>query len=174
MGANTFDEQFVDEPDARPKVVKSLRARAIDALARREHTRLELQRKLSPHAEDPEKLSVLLDDLEQRGWLSDARYAEQRAHASQSRYGSRKIEYELRQQGVAESLISTTLDNLKASEFDRALQVWLKKYTIPATTPKERNQQMRFLQSRGFEMEVIYRVVNMDAQALTDYAHQQT
>ncbi|BBP00007.1 recombination regulator RecX [Sulfuriferula nivalis] len=172
MRNNPLDEPFVDEPDARPKVVKSLRARALDALARREHTRLELQRKLSPHSEDPEILSRLLDDFEQRGWLSDARYAEQRAHASQSRYGSRKIEYELRQQGVAESLISTTLDNLKASEFERALQVWLKKYGTPANTPKDRNQQMRFLQSRGFEMEVIYRVVNMDEQTLAEWISQ--
>ncbi|MEQ1668223.1 MAG: recombination regulator RecX [Sulfuriferula sp.] len=161
MRANALDEQFVDEPDARPKAEKSLRARAIDALARREHTRLELQRKLSPHTEDPEKLNALLDDLEQRGWLSDARYAEQRAHASQSRFGSRKIEHELRQQGVAESLISTALGNLKATEFDRALQVWQKKYGALATTQQERNKQMRFLQSRGFEMDVIYRVVNV-------------
>jgi regulatory protein len=167
-----WDEPFVDESDARPKAVKSLRARALDALARREHTRLELQRKLSPHTEDAEQLSALLDDLEQRGWLSDARYAEQRAHASQSRYGSRKIEHELRQQGVAESLISTTIDTLKASEFDRALQVWLKKYGKLATTPKERNQQMRFLQSRGFEMGVIYRVLNLDAHTIEQWVSQ--
>lgn len=147
--------------DSRPKAEKSLRARAIDALARREHTRVELQRKLSPHSDDPEQLIQLLDDLQTRGWLSDARYAEQRVHASQSRFGSRKIEHELRQQGVAESLISTTLDNLKATEFDRALQVWQKKYGMSAATQQERNKQMRFLQSRGFEMDVIYRVVNM-------------
>lgn len=172
MSIDSLDEPFADEPDARSKVVKSLRARALDALARREHTRLELQRKLSLHAEDSEQLSVLLDDLEQRGWLSDARYAEQRAHASQSRFGSRKIEHELRQQGVAESLISTTIDNLKASEFDRALQVWLKKYGKPAITPKERNQQMRFLQSRGFEMGVIYRVLNLDEHTMEQWISQ--
>ena len=146
---------------SRPQAEKSLRARAIDALARREHTRVELQRKLSPHSDDPEQLIQLLDDLQARGWLSDARYAEQRAHASQARYGSRKIEYELRQQGVAEVLISGVLDNLKATEFARALQVWQKKYGISAITPKDRNQQIRFLQSRGFEMDVIYQVMNM-------------
>lgn len=169
MGIDFLDEPFADEPDAHPKVVKSLRARALDALARREHTRLELQRKLNPHAEDPEKLAELLNDLEQRGWLSDARYAEQRAHASQSRYGSRKIEHELRQQGVAESLIGSTLENLKASEFERAVQVWLKKFGMRAITPQQRNQQMRFLQSRGFDMPVICRVVNMDEEALAEW-----
>lgn len=139
---------------------KSLRARALDALARREYTRLELLRKLSAHSEDTEQIHQLLDDLQARGWLSDARYAEQRAHARQSRYGSRKIGYELREQGVSETLIAETLSNLKATELERARSIWQKKFDVPATTPKERNQQMRFLQSRGFDMDVIYRVVN--------------
>lgn len=144
----------------RQVVEKSLRARALDALARREHTRLELLRKLSAHSEDLEQINQLLDDLQTRGWLSDARYAEQRVHARQSRYGSRKIGYELREQGVSESLIAETLSNLKATEVERARSIWQKKFAAPATTPKERNQQMRFLQSRGFDMDVIYRVVN--------------
>lgn len=139
---------------------KSLRARALDALARREHTRLELLRKLSAHSEDIEQINQLLDDLQARGWLSDARYAEQRAHARQSRYGSRKIGYELREQGVSETLIAETLSGLKTTEVERARSIWQKKFDAPATTPKERNQQMRFLQSRGFDMDVIYRVVN--------------
>ena len=144
----------------RPVVEKSLRARALDALARREHTRVELFRKLSAHTEDPDLLNQLLDDLQVRGWLSDARYAEQRANSRQARYGSRKIAYELREQGVAETLISDTLATLKTTELERARQVWQRKFGTLATTPKERNQHMRFLQSRGFDMEVIYRVIN--------------
>lgn len=139
---------------------KSLRARALDALARREHTRTELFRKLSAHTEDPDALNQLLDDLQTRGWLSDARYAEQRAHARQSRYGSRKIGYELREQGVSETLIAATLAGLKTTEVERAREIWQKKFGVQATTPKERNQQMRFLQSRGFDLDVIYRVIN--------------
>ena len=144
----------------RQPVEKSLRARAIDALARREHTRVELLRKLSTHSDDLQQINLLLDDLQTRGWLSDERYAEQRTHARQSRYGSRKIGQELREQGVAETLITTTLHNLKSTELDRARSVWQKKFDAPAATLKERNQQMRFLQSRGFDMDVIYRVVN--------------
>ena len=144
----------------RQPVEKSLRARALDALARREHTRTELFRKLSAHTEDLDALNQLLDDLQTRGWLSDARYAEQRAHARQSRYGSRKIGYELREQGVSQTLIAATLAGLKTTEVERAREVWQKKFGVPAATPKERNQQMRFLQSRGFDLDVIYRVIN--------------
>ena len=149
----------------RQVVEKSLRARALDALARREHTRLELLRKLSAHSEDLEQINQLLDDLQTRGWLSDARYAEQRAHARQSRYGSRKIGYELREQGVSETLIAETLSSLKTTEVERARSIWQKKFAAPATTPKERNQQMRFLQSRGFDLDVIYRVINQSEES---------
>lgn len=138
---------------------KSLRARALDALARREHSRIELGRKLSAHCADEEELTQLLDDLEVRGWLSDARYAEQLAHARQSRCGSRKIAYELREQGVAEVLVEATLETLKTTELERARTVWGKKFGVAAATAKERAQQARFLQMRGFDPQVIYRLL---------------
>ena len=139
---------------------KSLRVRALDALARREHSRVELARKLVVHCTDEEDLVQLLDDLEARGWLSDARYTEQRVQVRQSRYGSQKIAYELREQGVAETLVSATLDALKATEIERARIIWEKKFGVRAATAKERAQQIRFLQMRGFDLHVIYRVIH--------------
>jgi len=41
---------------------RSLRERALGFLARREHSRTELRRKLAPHAESPEELDALLAD----------------------------------------------------------------------------------------------------------------
>ncbi|MDP2851999.1 MAG: recombination regulator RecX, partial [Gallionella sp.] len=63
----------------------SLRARALQYLARREYSRAELRGKLLPYAgadgdpdrSQPENLDALLDDLTARGWLSDARAAMQ-------------------------------------------------------------------------------------------------
>ena len=144
----------------RQPLEKSLRARALEALARREYSRVELARKLAVHAVDEVALEQLLDNLQSRGWLSDARYAEQRANSRQSRYGGQKIAYELRQQGVAETLISATLATLECTETDRARHVWEKKFGAVATTAKQRGQQIRFLQSRGFDLEVIYQVIN--------------
>lgn len=144
---------------------KSLRARALDALARREHSRAELGRKLSVHCADRDELTQLLDDLEARGWLSDTRYAEQLTQARQSRYGSRKIVYELREQGVAEALIEAAQEMLKTTELERARTVWEKKFGVAAATAKERARQARFLQMRGFDPQVIYRLLDHRSKA---------
>ena len=54
----------------------SLKGRALKYLAAREHSRLELQRKLAPHAESAEQVDAALNDLEARGFLSAERFAE--------------------------------------------------------------------------------------------------
>ena len=59
----------------------SLEARALALLARREHSRAELQRKLAPHAESAEALAAVLDELVRCRKLSDERYAEMRVKA---------------------------------------------------------------------------------------------
>lgn len=139
---------------------KSLRARALEALSRREYSRMELMRKLAPHADNPDELNILLDDLQARGWLSDARYAEQMVNARQSRYGSRKIAFELREKGVAEELINATLANVHDTELERARAVWERKFgQIPASA-REQAKQIRFLQSRGFAWEVIRKILD--------------
>ncbi|BBP03371.1 regulatory protein RecX [Sulfuriferula plumbiphila] len=138
---------------------KSLRARALEALSRREHSRMELMRKLAPHTDSPDELNTLLDDLQARGWLSDARYAEQMVNARQSRYGSRKLAFELREKGIDEDLINTTLANVRDTELERARAVWARKFgQIPASA-QEQARQIRFLQSRGFVWDVIRKIL---------------
>lgn len=144
-----------------PPAEKSLRNRALDALARREHSRHELARKLALYAENPDQLNDLLDDLQARGWLSDARYAAQMANARQNRYGSRKIAFELREKGVDESLINAALDSLQGTELERARAVWQKKFGQAPASEQEKAKQIRFLQSRGFGWEVIGRVLKL-------------
>jgi regulatory protein len=143
----------------RKPVEKSLRSRALEALSRREHSRTELARKLAAHTDNPDELYALLDDLQARGWLSDARYTEQVIHARQARYGSRKIAYELREQGIDDSLISASLAALKDTELERARGVWERKFGQLPTTEQEKAKQIRFMQSRGFGWEVIVRVI---------------
>jgi len=138
---------------------KSLRARALDALSRREHSRMELMRKLAPHTDNADDLTTLLDDLQTRGWLSDARFAEQVVNARQNRYGSRKLAFELREKGVDEDLINAALVNLHDTELERARAVWERKFgQIPASA-QEQAKQIRFLQSRGFAWEVIRKIL---------------
>lgn len=138
---------------------ESLRSRALGLLARREHSRAELQRKLSPHTEDAQELIDLLDDFTRRGWLSDARFAEALVHDKQAKFGTSRLAYELRERGVEDSVIREQMVTLKDSELDRARQVWQSKFGVLPEDAKARAKQMRFLQSRGFSFDVIGKVL---------------
>lgn len=137
----------------------SLRVRAMRYLARREHSRAELHDKLSPYAQEGEDIAAVLDELEGRGWLSDARAATQLVAAKRSRFGLQRITHELRQKGIAEELISVSLPSLKESELEAAHAVWQKKFGTLPLDAREKAKQMRFLQSRGFSMDVIFKVL---------------
>jgi regulatory protein len=133
----------------------SLRTRALGYLARREHSRLELQRKLAPHAPTPQELSSVLDALEERGFLSATRAMEQIVHMRKNRFGSLKIVHELREKGIEENLIADILPNLRETERKSAQEVWRKKFGVMPANAKEFGRQMRFLAARGFPAEVV-------------------
>jgi regulatory protein len=137
----------------------SLRERAMRLLARREHSRVELGRKLAAYAEDYADVEALLDELQKRGWLSDERYTEQMVQVRRSKFGSARIAHELREKGVDEALIAGTLTGLKDSELDAARAVWAKKFGELPVDAKERAKQIRFLMSRGFRHDIISRVL---------------
>ncbi len=155
----------------RKKPELSLRARALQCLARREYSRAELRAKLLPHAqleEDSERsevvdLDALLDDLTVRGWLSDARATSQLVHAKRSRFGIQRITHELRQRGISDELIDAALPALKESELDSAREVWQRRFGVVPQDVKEKAKQMRFLQSRGFSIDVILKVLKLSA-----------
>lgn len=133
----------------------SLRARAIGLLARREHSRAELARKLAPHAEEGEDLAALLDELEQRKYLSDERYAEARAHTLARKYGAARIAHDLRMQGVADSIVERVAQEVRATELERAREAWQKRFGRLPQNLRERAQQARFLAGRGFSSETV-------------------
>ena len=152
----------------------SLRTRALQCLARREYSRAELRTKLLPHVQaddefeqvsgsaDTVNLDALLDDLVTRGWLSDERAVKQLLHAKRSRFGLQRITHELRQRGIAENLISDALPDLKETEMAAAREVWQRKFGVLPQDEKEKAKQVRFLQSRGFAMDVVFKVLRHD------------
>ncbi|ANN66419.1 recombination regulator RecX [Bordetella bronchialis] len=142
----------------------SLKARAVGYLSRREYARSELARKLAPHADDPAVLDALLDDLEREGWLSTRRFAESLVHRRAERQGAARIVQELRQHGVDESQIGELRDTLRATEYDRAVAVWNKRYGERPTDRAAYAKQARFLASRGFAHDVIRRVLGDDGE----------
>ena len=161
----------------------SLKARALQWLAQREHSRLELRRKLlrlarqraadaavaaaaggaqdgdSQGAPDPQaEVDALLDWLVAHRYLSDARFVESRVNARSARYGNLRIRQELGQHGAA--LDAATAERLKDNELARARAVWLRKYgPTPAGSAQDRARQMRFLAGRGFSADAIQRVL---------------
>lgn len=159
---------------------RSLKARALQWLAQREHSRAEMQRKLLPHARAlvaqagagaevhatigaPDPLEVMarvtevLDWLEANRYLSQQRFAESRIHARAARHGNLRIQQELAQHGIA--LDAASAQALQASEFGRAREVWGRKYDAPAVDAAGRARQARFLSRRGFSPETVRRVL---------------
>jgi len=151
----------------------SLRARALRFLALREHSRLELSRKLSRYvgkaeaeAEAPGALDRLLDDLERDGWLSDQRYAEQWVASRSIRFGDARIRQELRARGIEADKAAAPLkaNGLENSEYARAFELWRRRYGGEAAVDlNERARQTRFLMQRGFSGEVVSRIVRGQA-----------
>lgn len=151
----------------RRKPELSLRTRALQYLARREYSRAELRAKLLPHVQiendfeqvQPVDLDALLDDLTARGWLSDARATSQLVHARRSRYGTQRITHELTQKGISDELIEAALPVLKESELETARAVWQRKFGTLPLDAKAKAKQLRFLQSRGFALDIIFKVM---------------
>lgn len=143
----------------RPRRQRSLLARALAYLARREHSRAELARKLAPHAESRAELERLLADLEAKNLLSERRFTEVLARSRGERYGAARVRQELRAHGVDDALVGEAVRGLVVTELQRARAVWLRKFDAPPADAAERARQMRFLAQRGFSGDVVRRVV---------------
>ena len=140
----------------------TLRERTLGLLARREHSRAELTRKLETARFAREDIAPLLDEFETKNWLSDQRFAESYVADHRARAGSIKLAYDLRQRGVSDSIIEGVLSDNRDSEFERARNVWQKKFGAAPIDMTDKARQMRFLQSRGFTPEVIRRAIGGD------------
>ena len=144
----------------------TLRARALRLLGRREFTRQELDKRLRAYAEDLAELQTLLDDLSERGWLSDTRYADALVRKRTGQYSRRAIAQELKQAGVSEDVTAAALAVADPDEeFAAALALCQRKFRRPPADQKEKARQIRFLQSRGYSLSLALRVLkHADAQ----------
>lgn len=175
----------------------SIKVRALQWLSQREHSRAELRSKLlhllarpkpmasdalsgpaelgenapvggSPNLDPSTEVDQLLDWLEARGYVSDSRFVESRVRVRQSRFGTMRIQQELRQHGL--SLDADARQALRLTEEQRAREVWCKKYGASAADATGRVRQMRFLAGRGFSADVVRRVVLAGARPGDDMA----
>ncbi len=137
----------------------SLKGRALRALASRERSRVELERKLKQFEEGPGQLAKVLDDLTAKGFLDDQRAADTFAHRRGQKLGAARVISEMKARGIESDAIANTAAELKTTELTRAREVWRRKFGEPATDASEKAKQMRFLIARGFSAEIIRRVV---------------
>ena len=166
----------------------SLKARALQLLAQREHSRIELRRKLlahagqaaavgaraeadspgspafsrrlAPTAEMQASVDSLLDGLAANGHLNEARFVVARVRARAARLGNLRIRHELAQHGL--QLAPEEAQALKDSEFARAREVWARKFEASPSDAASRAKQARFLVARGFSSDVVRRVLRGD------------
>ena len=137
-----------------------LRDRALRLLARREHSRIEIARKLEQAGFAGDDIARLLDAFEAKNWLSDRRFAESYVADHRARAGSIKLAYDLRRRGVGDAIIEAVLSEHRDSELERAREVWKKKFGSAPADMAEKARQIRFMQSRGFAPEVIRNAIS--------------
>ncbi|MDE2417073.1 MAG: recombination regulator RecX [Burkholderiales bacterium] len=140
--------------------ILSLTGRALRLLSAREHSRAELVRKLTQFEEEPGALAKVLDALEAKDFINEGRVVESVVHRRATKLGASRIRQELQAKGLEPEAVAEAVNRLRASEVDRAHEVWRKKFgTLPADAA-ERARQMRFLASRGFGGDTIHKVVS--------------
>ena len=140
----------------KPDTPAELRMRALRLLARREHSRAELARKLGAHAESVAVLDAILRQLIEKRQLSDERYAEARIHWLSRKYGAARIRQDLKAHGVAAPVADRVSS---AGDLEKARAILARKYRTPATTREEKARRARFLQARGFSLDVVQALV---------------
>ena len=100
-----------------------------------------------------------LDELAAHGFLSEARVAESVLAGAGQRFGVRRLKQVMQSKGLSPDLVAATVQQARGTELERALQVWQRKFGSLAEDAAGRARQMRFLAARGFEGDVIRRVV---------------
>lgn len=159
----------------------SLKGRALRLLSGREYSRQELERRLVTYEEVPGELAKILDELQDKGFISEARVVESVINRRSAKLGASRIRQELQSKGLDRNVVTEAVAGLQSTELARARLLWEKKFTNkasgsadPGKTGKtgkpgkpadraaiasERGKQIRYLASRGFSGDTIRRVL---------------
>lgn len=143
-----------------------IRAKALELLARREHSCLELRQKLAQRGFPMEGIEPVLDHLAEEGLLNEGRYAEMYASGRADKgYGPLRIASELREHGISQERVDQALAELE-NDWLPKLRKWHRKRfkSVVPVNVAERMQQTRVFRQRGFTLEQIKRLFEtMDA-----------
>ncbi|WP_268799942.1 recombination regulator RecX [Pseudomonas huanghezhanensis] len=140
----------------------AIRRTAMDLLARREHGRVELTRKLRQRGAPPELIEAALDRLTEEGLLSESRYLESFvSYRARSGYGPSRIREELGQRGLQRADIELALKECGIDWREKLEETWQRKFSgqLPIDA-RERAKQGRFLMYRGYSPEMVGRLLS--------------
>jgi regulatory protein len=138
---------------------KSLKARAVGFLARRDYARTELRDKLLATGATTGEVDPVLDDLAAQGYLSDERFAHALVRQKAGGYSKRAIAQTLRGKGVAGDVATGALDACEADDAVTMIALWRRRFGRAPANDRERARQVRFLQSRGFGLSAILKLL---------------
>jgi regulatory protein len=138
----------------------SLKTAAVRLLARREYSRAELHARLIARGATRDDVERVLDQLEQSGYLSDARFAQALIAQKAGRYGKRAIAHQLRQKQVAPAAADEALASMAVTdEIADATALWQRRFGVPPKDEREKARQVRFLQARGYTITIALKVL---------------
>ena len=149
-------QTLVDNNQERTKVESRVREKALRLLARREHSRYELEQKLQGYHEHMD-LDGLLDQLQSLGLQSDYRYFELLVRSkSNAGYGLKRIQQWAFLQGLSNDLLDDVLLQQNIDWFAVALQQKRKHFGVAlAGDSISRSKQLKYLYNRGFSQDQI-------------------
>ena len=139
----------------------SAKSVAVRLLSRREHSAFEIRDKLLKRDFDSEEIDRVIIELQQGGWLSDERFAEAYIRMRQLKgFGPVRIAMELNERGVKEHIVDDYLHADDDSWRQTLEQQYRKKYKDkPIEDYSDKAKRIRFLQYRGFALDVIYQII---------------
>lgn len=152
-----------DGARSRKRPAKPLKAQAIALLARREYSRAELRGKLIAGGDrntiEAEEVDAVLDDLAALGYLSDARYAKALVRQKRGGYSKRAIGATLKARGVSGETATDAINGSDVNDEDAMIALWRRRFGTPPANDREKARQVRFLQSRGFALAAIFKLL---------------
>jgi regulatory protein len=151
-----------------PSVRRTEAERAIDlaykAVARRDLTVAELRTRLERKHVPPEAIDEAVAELEETGFLDDARYARQFAEDKREleHWGKDRIARDLRRRGIAPQLIDVAVSTHdRDSELRTALLLLKERYKDAPRDDRDRDRAWQMLVRRGYSPDLAYDAIRI-------------
>ncbi|WBF65736.1 MAG: RecX family transcriptional regulator [Candidatus Kinetoplastibacterium crithidii] len=139
---------------------KTLISIAIKLLSKRDYSCHELSKKLLTFCENRSEIDYTIALLKEKKFLSDDYFSERLVAKYISNYGSNFIFLKMKSYGLDIEIIEKNIFAVKETDFDRAVLLCEKKFGGYSNQEVSYSKKARFLASRGFPSDIVYKVLN--------------